>query len=74
MQSEDKDIAFIPAQIKGFRAKNPITDPQKESEGESSILLLRFRLIKRQITQAESFPHTNIKSTQNNINLCSSHT
>ncbi len=42
LQPEDRDIAFIPAQIKGFRARSLITNPKKEKEGELSLLLSLF--------------------------------
>lgn len=39
-QPEDRDIALIPTQIKGFRARSLITDPEKEEE--LSLLLPLF--------------------------------
>lgn len=35
LQPEDRDLPFIPAQIKGFRARSLITHPKKEREWES---------------------------------------
>lgn len=41
-QPEDRDIALIPTQIKGFTARSLITDPEKEKEEELSLLLPLF--------------------------------
>lgn len=43
LEPEDRDMAFIPAQIKGFRARRLITDPKKEKDAELAPLFPLFK-------------------------------